>query len=199
MARTLARKSAARKRQPAADIIGCDDDAERGRQPCLAGGARHSGGAAPAVPVACRGHRGVRDDRRSGRGQGMLGRYRAQVGAWPGEARCRDPRGGRRDLGADGRHHPQARCAVRWRHHRGDGGGPARDHDRRASRSRVRPGGGGRRRRKICRDFSRYRAAAPAIFEGRCEGGARSIADCAAISRAFAASRRWMSTRSATP
>src|ERR1035437_4635224 len=103
------------------DFIRGHDDAERSRQPCTAGRARHSGGAAPVVPVARRSGGGVRGDRRAGRGQGMLGRYRAQVGARAGQSRRQDPRGGWRNLGADGRHHPQARRAVRRRHHRSVG------------------------------------------------------------------------------
>ena len=172
--------------------------AQRSRQPRAAGRARHSGGAASAVPLARRSDRRIRGDRRTGRGQRLLGRHRAQVGAWAGQARRQHARGGRRNLRADGRHHPQARRALRRRHHRGDGGRPARDHDRRASRSGVRAGGGGRRRRQVCRDLSRHHAAAAAVFEGRREGGARPACGSRRCSRACAASRRWMSTRCAT-
>ena len=189
----------ARQSRSAAGIIRRHDDAERGRQPGLAGRARHSRGDASAVPVAGGSDCGLRGDRRAGRGQGMLGRYRAQVRTRPRQARRQDPRGGRRGLGPDGRHHPQARRAVRWRHRRGDGRRPPRDHDRRASRSRVRSGGRGRRRRQICRDLSRHHAAAAAVFEGRCAGRRSASYGSRRCSRACAASRRWMSRRSAMP
>ena len=181
MARTLARKAQRATVRPPRITSAATTMLNEADSLALLAARGIAGGAAPAVPVARRGHRCVRDDRRSGRGQGLLRRYRAQVRAWPGEARHHLPRGGRRDLGADGRHHPQAGRAVRWRHRRGDGGWPARDHDRRAPRSRIRSGGGGRRRRKICRDFPRYRAAAPAILEGRCQGGAWATEDCALV------------------
>ena len=81
-------------------------------------------------------------------------------------ARRQNARGSRRNLRSDGGHHPQTRRALRRRHHRGDGGRPARDHDRRASRSGVRAGGRGRRRRQVRRNLSRHHAVAAAVLQG---------------------------------
>ncbi len=182
MARTRARKAArARVNQPGIPVSSTSIMLNEADSLALL--------AAHGIPVVphrlCRsraeGHRGVRDHRWPDRGQGMFGRYRAQVGAWLGETRRQDPRGGWRGVGADGGDHPQARRAVRRRHHCGDGGRPARNHDRGASRSRIRPDRGGRRWRQICRDFPRHHAAAAAVFERRRPRGPRQTEDCAAV------------------
>jgi len=86
---------------------------------------------------------------------------------------------------------------FRRRHHRGDGRGPARNHDRRASRCRVRAGGSGRRRRQICRDFPRTPRCC--CRHSRTTMPGRRSADCESrrYSPAYAANHRWILIRCA--